>query len=40
MTKAEFDAIEDALEPLYRHGNGLDNKLDPYAGAGSPHPPA
>lgn len=32
MTEAEFDAIEDALEPLYRHGNGLDNKLDPYAG--------
>jgi hypothetical protein len=32
MTEAEFDAIEDALEPLYRYGNGLDNKLDPYAG--------
>lgn len=32
MTDAEFDALEEALEPLYRHGNGLDNKLDPYAG--------
>ena len=27
MTEAEFDAIEEALEPLYRHGNDLDNNF-------------
>ncbi len=32
MSDAEFDAIEDALEPLYKHGNDLTNSLDPYRG--------
>jgi hypothetical protein len=30
MTDAEFYAVEDALEPLYRHGNDLSSSLDPY----------
>lgn len=32
MSDAEFEAIEDALEPLYRHGNDLTNSFDPYRG--------
>lgn len=32
MSDAEFDAIEDALEPLYRHGNDMTNSFDPYRG--------
>lgn len=32
MSDAEFDAIEDALEPLYKHGNDQTNSFDPYRG--------
>lgn len=32
MTDAEFEALEDALEPLYKHGNDMSNGVGPYQG--------
>jgi hypothetical protein len=32
MTDAEFEAVEDALEPLEKYGSGLEGVTDPFRG--------